>query len=405
MRFVYHHRTAGRGGEGVHISSVVLALTAAGHRVEVVSPPGVDPLRSTDAVPLDKGAVLLSGMARLWKWISCSCPQFVFELLELTYNAYAAVRLLLAFRRDEPTVYYERYAFFLFAGVWLAKLCDKPVILEVNEVAGVQRARAQTFVPLARWLERKTFSRADEIVTVSSFLRREVLQRGGREGHVHVVPNAIDPARFRHGGGKAVRERLDLNGASVVGFVGWFDRWDRLDRLIDVVRDLRQVYPAARLLLVGDGPVASELSAKIRREGLDRLVVLSGPVARSDVPDYIDAMDICVLPDSNAYGSPIVLFEFMVMSKPVIAPDIEPIRDVLVEGETGWIVDRQDAVAFRATVQRLLDDPALGRQVGEAARRRVLGRHTWSAVACFVEQLAVRQVERRAVEGLGIGAL
>lgn len=393
MRFLYHHRTAGRGGEGVHITSVVRALVAAGHHVDVVSPPGVDPLRSGAAVPLDKGATDVGGIERIWKWISCSTPQGLFEVAELAYNLYAAVRLLPPLCRRKHDIFYERYAFFLFAGVCVARLCGRRVILEVNEVAGVQRARSQTFLRLARWSERVTFGLADEILTVSSFLQREVVQRGGRPGRVHVVPNAIDPERFNQPRNQTVRCRLGLDDTVVVGFVGWFDAWDRLDRLIDVFKHVHERHSHARLLLVGDGPVASELSAAIQRARLEGLVLLTGPIPRAEVPSYIDAMDICVLPDSNTFGSPLVLFEFMAMGKPVIAPDLAPVRDVIDDGATGWIVGREDAAALQAAIERLIAWPALARRVGEAARQRVFERHTWSAVAATVERLARGQVD------------
>jgi glycosyltransferase involved in cell wall biosynthesis len=399
MRFIYHHRTSGRGGEGVHISSVVRALRESGHEVTVVSPPGVDPMSSAAAVPLDKGAKDVSGISRLWKWISCSCPQVLFEIIELLYNLYAVVRLPFVLWRAQQPVYYERYAFFLSAGVWIAKMMGVPVILEVNEVTGTSRARPLVCVGMARWLERRTFSRADEIGTVSSYLQAEVLKRGGREGHVHLIPNAIDPERFQMARGDRIRERLGLAGARVIGFVGWFDKWDRLGRLITLMKELHPAHAGARLLLVGDGPAVRDLSAQIEKDGVESLVVLSGPVARADVPDYIAAMDICVLPDSNVFGSPIVLFEFMASGKPVIAPDLAPIRDVIDDGTTGWIVNPADAKTLRAAVERLLNDPVLAARVGVAAKRRVLEQHTWSAVGRRIEQLAVAHLERRAADG------
>ncbi len=393
MRYIYHHRTAGRGGEGIHITSVVHALRAAGHDVDLVSPPGIDPIRAAALSPLDKGAQDPSGIVRLWQWVSCSCPQAFFEVFELLYNVYAVLRLLPLFLRRRQAVYYQRHAFFLFAGVWLAKCFGMPVILEVNEVAGVERARAQRWVRLARWLGQHTFRRADEIITVSRFLQRTVLERGGRPGHVHVVPNAIDPERFRRRQGSVVRERLGLSQARVLGFLGWFDRWDRLDRLIDLMQDLRHSHPDVRLLLVGDGPAACELSDRIAQENLTGHFIFAGPVARSDVADYLDAMDICILPDATEFCSPLVLFEFMAMGKPVVAPDVEPICDVLVHGRTGCIFERGDHGALRVAVENLLNDRTLAKGIGEAARQDVLAQHTWRAVAEFVERLAVPYVE------------
>jgi glycosyltransferase involved in cell wall biosynthesis len=367
----------------------VRALGEAGHEVTLVSPPGVDPLNTAVGVPLDKGNARETGIRRIWKWISRECPQLLFELIEISYNLYAALRLPLVFHRHPAAIYYERYAFFLFAGVVLAKWHGRPVILEVNEVVGVQRARGQILVRVARRLERTVFSRADEILTVSSFLQHEVLHRGGRPGHVHVVPNAIDPSRFdAKGSGQAIRHKLGLDGAIVMGFVGWFDHWDRLDLLVDVARELRDSHPALRLLLVGDGPVAEDLRGSIRRYGLERVAILTGAVTRAEVPQYIDAMDICVLPDSNPFGSPLVLFEFMASGKAVVTPDLPPIRDVIRDHATGLIVKPGDAASLREVIRRMADDARLRRQLGDQARRAVLENHTWAATARRIVALA-----------------
>jgi glycosyltransferase involved in cell wall biosynthesis len=395
MRWLYHHRTAGRGAEGVHIASVVRALQRLGHDVEVLSPPGVNPLFTAGSTPLDKGNVRASGVTRLWRWLSRSSPQWAFECAELAYNLYAAVRLVA--HGGQAEVFYERYAFFLAAGVVIAKRQGRRVILEVNEVVGVHRARGMILEGVARRLERRVFSTADEIVTVSSFLRDEILSRGGHAGHVHVVPNAIDPARFAAADGRKVRAARGLSECIVVGFVGWFDRWDRLDLLLDVAARLRAEHPDLRLLLVGDGPVLAELRERVASGGLSDLVILTGPVPPADVPSYIDAMDICVLPDSNVFGSPIVLFEFMALGKAVVGPDLAPIRDVLEDGCNGLVVPRGDVPALTAAVKRLAGDAALRRQLGTAARNQVDARHTWDATGRFVAGLAGAPAAGRAV--------
>ena len=279
MEFIYHHRTQGRGGEGVHIASLVRALQAASYQVTVVSPPGVDPLKTAGSVPVDKGATQERGIHRVWKWISCRSPQIIFEVLELCYNLYAACRLMPILRRQPTACYYERYAFFLFIGVYLAKWYHLPVLLEVNEIVGVQRARRQILVPLARWLERRILQRADIILTVSSFLKDEIVRRGAQNGKVHVVSNAIDPKRFAlYPPTMALRKKLGLDNAIVMGFVGWFDDWDRLDLLIDVIQEMRETSPRLRLLLVGDGPVTAALKAKVQSAQLETAVILAGAV-------------------------------------------------------------------------------------------------------------------------------
>jgi glycosyltransferase involved in cell wall biosynthesis len=313
----------------------------------------------------------------------------MFEAFELCYNLYAAVRLLPRLRQHSAAVYYERYAFFLVMGVMLAKWYRRPVLLEVNEVVGLKRARGQVLVSLARWIERAVFQRADAIFTVSSLLKQEVLRRGALEGTVHVMPNAVNPQWFEHTDcSMQLCQERGLADATVVGFVGWFDYWDRLDLLVDVVRELRDQYPALRLLLVGDGPVTPTLQATIRQHDLESAVTLTGPVPRTEVPHYIDVMDICVLPDSNAFGSPLVLFEFMARGKAVIAPDLSPIRDVVEDHVTGLIVQPGDTAALKHALTQLLEDNCLRSRLGQQARQHVMEHHTWDANGHRVAALA-----------------
>lgn len=395
MKFLYHHRTLGRGGEGVHIASMVRALDTLGHTTSVASPSGVDPLNMAGASPLDKGKSQVRGINRIWKFVSCWVPNIVFEILEISYNVVVLFRLGPILKRCHQDVYYERYAFFMFMGVLLAKYCGWPVLLEVNEVVGVQRARKQVLVPVSQWIEKLVFQKADVIFTVSSFLKEEVLKRGGKPGAVHVIPNAVDAQVIESTEtGEQIRKRYQFDCHIVVGFAGWFDAWDRLDLLIDVIRDVHKEFPHVRLMLVGNGPVVDGLTEQIRANKLEEVVFLTGPVPRSQMLSYIAAMDICVLPDSNVFGSPIVLFEFMGMGKAVIAPDLLPIRDVIENGQDGLIVQRGDPYSLRQALSLLLGDSALRIALGERARRKVLDQHTWHENGKRVERFASILLEK-----------
>ncbi|MGC1616020.1 MAG: glycosyltransferase family 4 protein [Candidatus Acidiferrum sp.] len=389
MQFIYHHRTMGRSSQAMHIRSMVEALKADGHEVTIVSPPGVDPLKSAGMMPFLRKADRARGLERVWKCISCECPQFVFEVFEILYNLFLPFRLLPILWRQPEAVLYERHAYFMFMGVLLAKWLKRPVVLEVNELAGFTRARGLIMERLARRIDTWVFSRASHILCVSHVLADEAQQRGATSEHVHVLPNAIDPDRFRSSGvGHALRTRLRLDRSIVIGHVGLFYRWDRLDVLIEVARSIRDRHPEIKVLLVGDGPEMENLKQTAFRLGMETEVIFPGPVARDDVPEYIDAMDICVLPDSNAFGSPIALFEFMAMGKPCVVPDLGPMRDVIDDHLTGIMFPHADYIALREALLVLVEDSALRMRVGARARDAVFSRHTWAANARFVVQLA-----------------
>jgi len=386
MRFIYNHRTMGRSSQAMHIRSVVEALKAAGHEVTIVSPPGVDPLQDAGRMPLLRKEDRAKGLQRLWKYVSRECPQFAFEAFELLYNLFLPFRLLPILWRQPDAVLYERHAYFMFMGVLLGKWLRRPVVLEVNELAGFTRARGLVMERLARRIDSWVFSKASQILCVSSVLAEEVQKRGANSERVHVLPNAIDPDRF-HDQGQSIRARLGLDGSLVIGHVGLFYLWDRLDVLIEVVKNIRDRHPEAKILLVGDGPEMDHLKQTAFRLGMEKAVIFSGAVHRDEVPAYINAMDICVLPDSNAFGSPIALFEFMAMAKPCVVPDLGPMRDVLEDNVTGIMFPHADYKALEESLVRLVEDSALRTEVGDRAKHVVFERHTWAENARFVVQL------------------
>jgi glycosyltransferase involved in cell wall biosynthesis len=389
MQFIYHHRTMGRSSQAMHIRSMVEALRADGHEVTILSPPGVDPLKAAGMMPFLRKSDRANGFQRVWKYISCECPQFAFELSELLYNLFLPFRLLPLLWRQQDAVLFERHAYFMFMGVLLGKWMGRSVVLEVNELAGFKRARGLVMERLARRIDAWVFSRVDHILCVSRVLADEVRQRGADCERVHVLPNAIDPNRFQGPSSRqSLRGRLGLDGSIVIGHVGLFYFWDRLDVLIEIVKGIRVVHPEVKVLLVGDGPEMDNLKQTANRLEIESAVIFSGPVSRDEVPAYIDAMDICVLPDSNAFGSPIALFEFMAMGKPCVAPDLGPMRDVIDANETGIMFPHGDFGVLGKAMLRFVEDSALRVQVGARAKDAVFKRHTWAANARYVVQLA-----------------
>jgi glycosyltransferase involved in cell wall biosynthesis len=392
VQFIYNHRTMGCGSQAMHIRSVVEALKADGHEVTIVSPPGVDPLKSAGMMPFLRKGDRAHGFKRIWKYISRECPQFAFEVFELLYNLFLPFRLLPILWRQPDAVLYERHAYFMFMGVLLGKWLKRPVVLEVNELAGFTRARGLIMERLARRIDAWVFAQANHILCVSRVLADEAKQRGARSERVHVLPNAIDPHRFQNPGpGQSLRPCLGLEGSIVIGHVGLFYFWDRLDVLIEVGKGIRDRHPEMKILLVGDGPEMENLKQNTCRLEMETAVIFSGPVSRDDVPAYIETMDICVLPNSNAFGSPIALFEFMAMGKPCVVPDLGPMRDVIDDNVTGLMFPSGDYDALGTALLRLVEDAALRDQVGARARDVVFKRHTWAANARFIVHLVAHE--------------
>lgn len=379
LRILYHHRTQGRGAEGLHIRSIVEALRAAGHEVTVLSPPGIDPM-STDAdAPVDKAQVRTRGLQSIWKWISRRLAGTLFEFAEIAYNLPAWFRLKRALRRKDFDLVYERYAFFMIAGALAARSRGVPFVLEANEVSGIpHRARTQRMVRLCAAMERILFRRCAGILTVSSYLRDCIVAQGVTAKRVQVVPNAFDMRRVLGASRNAeLGASCGFSGKLVLGFVGWFDEWDRLDLLIRVFGRLVVRRPDIRLLLVGDGPVTASLKDLAASLKLGSVVVFTGAVPRNRVLEYASLLDIAVLPHSNDFGSPVVMFEFMGLGIPVVAPRLGPILDVHADGRSAALFNPLDEVQMEAAILSFVDSPSQRSEVAAQALAKLRRDHSW----------------------------
>ena len=284
---------------------------------------------------------------------------------------------------------YERYAFFLVAGAIKSKKYNIPFVLEANEVSGIQdRARKQTFKKLCDKFERFLFQRCDSIHTVSSYLRNMIMEQGVSAEKIEVTPNAIDPNKFS-GNHKSVElvKKYQLENEVVLGFAGWFDDWDRLDLLLDVFNDIKQVKDNVKLLLVGDGAVLDPLRIKIKEFKLEEDVILTGAVTRDQVQDYISLLDIAVITHSNEFGSPVVMFEFMGLKIPIVAPDLLPITDVLTDGINGEIFDVLNMEQLKGKLLNLIDDESLRTKLADNAYAQLMAKHTWKNNAQAIVQV------------------
>ena len=386
MKILYHHRTQGTRVEGVHIREIVKALEIQGHEVIVVSPPGIDPLMDNVKTTSDKPLV-----SRILSFLSSHAPQIFFEFMEIFYN-FAAYRNISAVLKGEKIdMIYERYAFFGIAGVLASRKYKVPLILEVNEVSDIERQRGQVLKSLTKKFEKYIFTKAQGIITVSSWLKKTISGMGIDHDRIRMVPNAVDLKSFDPQiSGADVREKYGLNDSIVLGFVGSFSTWDRLDFLIDVFADMLKTSNNLKLMLIGDGYNKDSLIQYALKKGLNDTVVFTGRVLRRDIAAYLAAVDIFVIPHSNPFGSPVVMFEYMAMAKPVAGPSLMPVLDVIEDKVNGLIFETGNKESLIAALSLFINDKQLRENIGNTARKSVEEKHTWGGNAGVIIDLVKR---------------
>jgi glycosyltransferase involved in cell wall biosynthesis len=234
----------------------------------------------------------------------------------------------------------------------------------------------------ARWL----MSRTDALLAVSAGIAARLGAVGAPRARVTLVPGAVDTERFTtKADGRHVRTELGLGDAPVVGCVARMVPGRGHDVLLRAMARLHDRLPEARLILVGRGEHRPALEALVRELGLGSIVVFAG-YRGPDLPAVLAAVDCAVLLGAGSEESCRAVLEAMAVGRPVVAAPVGAVPEMVVEGQTGWLVDPvPDAVASR--LEATLRDRELAQRMGEAGRRRVEADFTPSRRAARVEAI------------------
>ena len=380
MHILYSHRTRSADGQYVHISALAEALAARGHEITFAAP---DDNQNGKELNATGGAGGLKALL----------PKALYECAEYGYSYPAFARLRAKAQAFSPDVLYERYNLFYHAGVWAKRRFGLPLVLEIN--APLVEERAHHAGLALKWLARKSeeaiWRAADMTLPVTNALADRVRAVGVPNERITVIQNGVDAAFLVNRDPRIIRERYDLTDKLVLGFTGFMREWHRLDRAVNFIAESDR--DDLHLLLVGDGPARAGLEQLAGERGISHRVTIAGVVQRDVVPDYIAAFDIALQPAATDYASPLKIFEYMALSKPILAPAQANIAEVLTDDAEAILFGSADDAAFAAGLARLVDDGELRARLGAAARTRLVREDfTWAGNAARVEAIAERLI-------------
>ncbi len=393
----------GDKGASVHVREFVRAAAALGHEVVVVCARAgegnaVPPAALIELAPQHSGDCA-EGLARELGVAATGSDgaRLAGELAKLAYDRSVTDRLfgVLRARNFRPDFVYERHALFSSAGARIAARLDCPRVLEVNAPLAEEqkRFRGLSLESIARRLEAASFAGADAIVAVSeavrTYIQALVPERAQR---IHVLANGVDLGRFA--AGRMQRERLRARlgvgpDTGVIGFVGSFKSWHGTELLLEVyqaVAKLRDVH----LLAVGEGPRWDEFRNRVSVAPCRDSVTLAGRVPHADVPGWTAACDVVVAPYQAAadfYFSPLKVIEALACGRPVVAPRLGQLVELIAEGRTGLLYRPDDAADCRRAILKILDDEDLRSAMGREAQTSVAERG-WDRIVQRVTELA-----------------
>lgn len=284
----------------------------------------------------------------------------------------------------KPDVIYERVAYLQNSGVRTAQKYGIKHISEINAPYPEERisfSGDSFFLPKARKVEREILIHSSGISVVSSALKQyltKILPEA--ESKILVVPNSVNRAAAELSLEKKEKLKVDydIDNEVVVGFVGSMFPYHGVDILIKAFAKI-PVETNARLLIVGDGAILPDLKALAKSLNVFQKVIFTGSLPHREVYANIELMDICCMPKSNWYGSPVKIFEYGLLQKPVIAPNEVPMHDVM-GADDGELVE-PDVDDFYAALMKLILDKTRRDLIAANWHQKVIREYTWDAAA------------------------
>lgn len=323
------------------------SLRAAGHQVQVLAP-RLD--HSSPRHDWIDGIEVTRLQYPRWRGVGAL-------LLNLRFGAW-----LMRHRGQFDAVHIHMMHNLAGAAGWMRPLIGIPVAVKVS---GAAEFEGGVLDPALRGMLKHRFlnagsRRLDAFQCISSHTARMMLAAGYPAQRLHFIPNAVDVARFTRA------EVADPRVMRVV-FVGRHVPVKSLDVLLRAWSLLR-LPNRARLVLAGDGPEHKALRGLAEELGIAGSVEFPGMVR--NVPELLAGASLYVQA-SRSEGLPNSVLEAMAAALPVVATRISGHEDVVRDGESGLLVPVGEPQALADALQRLFDDPALRRRLGDAGRATV----------------------------------
>jgi len=294
-------------------------------------------------------------------------------------------------------------------GGHLAKLMwSIPHVMTIHSLEPLRPWKAEQLgggYALSLFCERTAIEAADAVIAVSHGVRKDVLETypAVEPDRVHVIHNGIDPEVYRR---QPSAETLELYGIDAsrpfAFFNGRITRQKGLPLLLAAALKLDRQH---QLVVVASSPDTPEIAAEVNRladqvraEGRE-LVWIDHFIPREHLIHLHSSATVFVCPSVyEPFG--LVILEAMACETAVVASRVGGIPEIVVEGETGLLVDldvdrpERFTTELAARIRALLDDAALARKMGEAGRRRVVESFGWPAIAATTAGLYESVLER-----------
>ncbi len=231
-------------------------------------------------------------------------------------------------------------------GVPYIIIYDSPLLEQFQEMYGTRSLLGGKIASA----EKKSVEAADGIICYSESVSNYVKKKYAlRSSAIYNLPCIVWK-----------EESAPMNQKEVViGFIGSFLKWHRVDLLVDAFEQIAKDFPSAKLVLIGYGQEWKSIRQKANNSKFSDRIEMTGYVSEAELQNYKKQFMIGVMPGSNWYGSPLKLFEYAQASIPIIAPETLVVKDLFTEEEVLFVDGKRPLESLIDNIRKLLSNDKL----------------------------------------------
>jgi len=295
----------------------------------------------------------------------------------LTFSIFLVFKFISETRKTRPNVIYSRrmnsilpalFARYIHA-LFFYEVNDDPygkIVKPSKRIVDWMRSAVQrTQDDINLRLSSHAFIITEEIAAKINQRIRAIIPQ-----NITILPSGSNTNLFSPKPVRAARQKLKLDvDEIIIGFVGTLLRHQGIHVLIDAFPMILKKYPSSVCLIIGEGPMKEEWMACVRKASLDKHFRFLGQIDYPQLPDWINAMDVCVAPYLKSAGlrSPVKVFDYMACGKPVVASRIPGTTTLFENSSVAVLVEPEDPKCLAGAVVQLLLDKERSRKMGNKA--------------------------------------
>jgi glycosyltransferase involved in cell wall biosynthesis len=299
------------------------------------------------------------------------------------------------FKQEKYNMIFVRDGIFdAFFALYLKRRYKIPFVFEMSKFYSKHKYFYYFISKIEAYLTMHILHKADLVLPISKWLKEDFAKKGVERLKIMPLSEGIIANQFSDANGEEIRKGYGLEDSKVVIYIGTMDKLRQLDVLIHALSKVRENKENVKLLMVGDGTDKSNLEKLANELRIKDDIIFTGQVYFHEVPNFIAAVDIGVsaVPPLDFYklSSPIKMFEYMAMGKPVVANEEIPEQKEVIEESGGGILVKFKAESFADGIMELLNNPEEAKEMGKKG-------HEWVVKNRNYEKLA-REVEKKYFE-------